>query len=209
MAVTYFGISADAWSLIFQAVSAVAVVLGIIFGIVQLRSLAIQGRFASVKAFQEILHEHSQLFNDIVDSFPIDADEKTLRELTDEQRQTARKAVDAQNVIGQLIEEGLVDARMYFSLTHVQIIRVCHLLRPYTEWVESGQGTAYGRRIHRIAARAIRYHDLNPHLRQQEILITRPDCVVSIHRPPIRREARIANALLTFRFRIRSAYGRL
>lgn len=179
----YLGVAYESWQLIFQAISAAAVVIGVFFGVLQLRSLATQSRFTAMRGFQEILSDHAQLFNEIVETFPIDATSEILAGLSHEQLDTARRAVDAQNLIGQMIEEGVVDARSYFRLTHVQIIRLCHILKPYTDWVEARQGAPYGRRIHRVGVRALRFHDMHPVYRNHEILITRPDCIVSIHKP--------------------------
>jgi hypothetical protein len=173
-AADFLGLSPDDWDVIIQIVSAVAVVTGVVFGLVQLRGLATQARFASTVRFQEILQEHSDLFNRIVDRFPVDASPADLDELDDDLRDDARRAVNAQNIIGQLVEEGLVDCRSYFSLTHVQIVRLSYLLRPYTEWEQARQGAPYGRRIHRIASRARRFHQLSPQYRRTPITITRP-----------------------------------
>jgi hypothetical protein len=100
------------------------------------------------------------------------------------QRRDAHDAVNALNVIGQLVEEGLVEARLFFSLSHVNVIRLTYLLRPYIEYIELRQGSAYGHRLVRIADRAKRFHDLSPSYWNTPITLTRDeDQVTEIHRP--------------------------
>ena len=202
-AADFLGVSSDDWEMILQIVSGVAILTGIVFGLAQLRGLATQAKFTSTVRFQEILQEHADLVNRIIDRFPIDASQDDIDDLNEDLRQDARRAVNAQNVIGQLVEEGLVDCRSYLSLTHVQIIRLAYLLRPYTDWERARQGAPYGRRIYRIAARARRYHELSPSYRGTSIRVTRPTEEVTIvaagdRKPPLRVRVRLS---IEYRYR--------
>ena len=166
--------------LVFDIFGSLSFLIGAIYGVKQLRALAGQGKFAAMRGFQDILAEHADLFIRVLDDFPLHPENETIANLSPNLLSDASHAVDAQNIIGQMIEEGVVDTRLYFSLTHVQVIRLAYVLKPYTDWMTMRQGAPYGRRIHRIADRAVRYHELSPSNRQTPILLIRDGEPVTI-----------------------------
>jgi hypothetical protein len=199
----YFGLPIETISLLIDVSVGLMVFVGVLGGLAQLRHMARQSTFTSVRAFHEILQQHAALFDYVSWECPFGANVSDIHLLDASDRQKAARAIDALNLIAHLVEENLVDARLFFGLSHVTAVRVAHILDPFMRDVELSQGAPYGHRVQRIAVRAKRFHLLNPATRTSAISVTRSGEVIVIVNPVVDRGAfRRTLDNLEYRFRL-------
>jgi hypothetical protein len=187
LAASYLGITYETWTLWVAAANLAVVVLATLFGLRQLRSLASEGRFNGAIAFQELTRNHEQSVWHVLEEFPVVTDVAEIDALDSEMLRHARLVVNALNDIGQLVEERMVDQRLYFGLMHGQILRLVFLLEPFLRYEESKIGGRYGRRLLRIANRARRYHDMRSIHRTTMITVRRGATVHEVYRTQLRQ----------------------
>lgn len=94
-----------------------------------------------------------------------------LRAVSDEVKQRARRVIEKLNDIGQLVEDGFVDKRVFFGKYHIMVIQCCHMVEAIRRQEEAARGGAYGQRLLRIRRRAIIYNDIWPKHRALPIKI--------------------------------------
>lgn len=182
IAMSYLGISYETWTLWIAAANLVIVIVAALLGLRQLTSLAAESRFNGAIAFQELTRSHEQSVWHVLDEFPVITDVTEIESLDPKLLQHARLVVNALNDIGQLVEERMIDQRLYFGLMHGQILRLVFLLEPFLRWEESRIGGRYGRRLLRIANRARRYHDARPIHRTTAITLRRGTTIHEVYR---------------------------
>jgi hypothetical protein len=96
-----------------------------------------------------------------------------LQSVSDEIRECARRVIERLNDIGQLVEDGFIDRRVFFGKYHVMVIQSCHLVEAIRREEEAQRGGNYGQRLLRMRHRAIMYNDIWPKHRAVPIRITR------------------------------------
>lgn len=104
----------------------------------------------------------------------------SLSKLTTEQLQLAYKVIGILNDLGQLVEDGFVDRRIFLGKYHTMIIRLCHFLEAIRRQVEKTNGGNYGHRLLRMRHEAIRFNKICPKHRSMAINIVTPKGVINI-----------------------------
>ena len=97
-----------------------------------------------------------------------------LGSLTEQQIDLAKRVIGKLNDLGQLVEDGYIDRRVFLGKYHTMIIRLSHFLEPIRRQEENRQGGSFGQRLLRVRHDAIRYNTLCPKHRQTEIRIVSP-----------------------------------
>lgn len=100
---------------------------------------------------------------------------KALHGLSEEQIKLARYVIGKLNDLGQLVEDGFVDRRVFLGKYHTMIIRLCYLLEPVRRQEEERQGGNFGQRLLRLRHAAVRYNKLYPKHRKISIRIVTPN----------------------------------
>jgi hypothetical protein len=108
----------------------------------------------------------------------------TLDSLTADQRELAQRIIGKLNDIGQLVEDGLVNKRVFLGKYHVMVLQVCHLVEAVRRQRESERGGNYGQRLLRMRCWATSYNDCFAKHREIDVQIDTPAGVVSIYRSP-------------------------
>ncbi len=96
-----------------------------------------------------------------------------LESISDQARERARHVIDRLNDIGQLVEDGFIDRRVFFGKYHVMVIQCCHLVEAIRREEETRRGGNYGQRLLRLRSRAVIYNDIWPKHRSVPVKITR------------------------------------
>lgn len=146
-------------TLAFAGVSAVAATLAPIIAIPQLFEMSRSGRMESTLAFIEKLKESSDDRRIVYSQLPDNQDE--MENISPELRKKTLNIVNALNELGTLLEENMIDKRIFFGMCHTIIIRGWYKLELFVRHEESKIGGRYGRRIERLDKRAKLYHDIN------------------------------------------------
>lgn len=113
----------------------------------------------------------------------LDAQEVQMLALTEEQadalrsidgttKECARRVIARFNDIGQLIEDGFVNRRVFLGKYHVMVIQCCHLIEAIRREEEAHRGGNYGQRLLRMRHWATTYNDAWPKHRKAPIEIT-------------------------------------
>lgn len=182
----YWSISGEAWNLLIQAAVLLAVIIGAIVGVRQLREVANQSRFAATHAFHTILRENAELFRTVLVELTPRRTVEQIEDLGPEVRARARLAVNTLNDLGQMLEERMIDGHVFFGLTHSQVIRLAYVLKPFCLWEEERIGGRFGRRLDRLDVRAKRYHDSSPLQRPTVLYIQDAGGRVEVYRTDAR-----------------------
>lgn len=98
---------------------------------------------------------------------------KALNSLTEEQYELARKVIGKLNDLGELVEDGFIDYKVFLGKYHTMVIRLCHILEPIRRKIEEeGHGGSYGQRLLRMRHTAIIYNTISPKHRNVDLKIT-------------------------------------
>jgi len=170
-----FGASYGSWNLAFAAIASVTVLVGGIIGVAQLASVARSNRLNGLIVFQEAVRGNEARTWTILNEFPVRACGADFSDVDATLLGEASLLVNSVNDVGQLVEAGLVDPRLYFQLYYTQLLRIVFVLRPYTEWRELQLGGMYGRRLRRLEYSARHWHELGEQRADLEILLSRPE----------------------------------
>ncbi len=95
-----------------------------------------------------------------------------LKSISDELKERARHVIARLNDIGQLVEDGFIDRRVFLGKYHVMVIQCCHLLEAIRRDEEAQRGGNYGQRLLRMRYWATTYNDIWPKHRDAAIEIT-------------------------------------
>lgn len=161
--------SLEAWTPVFTVINTLAIAIGII---IALRELKVISKAQQIEAVREFLRDLNDTEADrkfLYSKF--DFSPECSESLQSEDEQKVRNVINCFNRIGLLIENGLLPARLVFSICHTEIIRSVYKLESYMKYYESRIGSRYGRRLLRIAKRAKIYHDIHPWHRITKIKI--------------------------------------
>lgn len=197
----YFGYSFDAWYLLTQVVTVLIVLGGALVATRQLKSVANASRFESLTKFQALTGDVEDLVWEVLNKFPVTADPRDLDELEgsgSDLLDKASRAVNFLNEMAQLIEERLVDPRVYFSIWHSQSLRLTYVLESYIAWREAKLHGRYGRRVLRLQRYAQRYNDVRAVHRYGSVDFTRGQVRYVVYKTP----HSVSWRGLSFQFRI-------
>jgi hypothetical protein len=98
-----------------------------------------------------------------------------LQLISEEFRDRGNRVIEKLNDIGQLVEDGFIDKRVFFGKYHVMVIQCCHLIEALRRDEEAKRGGNYGQRLLRMRHRATVYNDIWPKHRAIAIKITREE----------------------------------
>jgi len=87
-------------------------------------------------------------------------------------RERAKVVIARLNDIGQLVEDGFVDRRVFLGKYHVMVIQCSHIVEAIRRDEESKRGGNYGQRLLRMRHWAVTYNDICPKHRNSPIEIT-------------------------------------
>lgn len=94
-----------------------------------------------------------------------------LVSLSSGRREIAIKVIGRLNDIGQLVDDRIIDRRIFLGKYHTMIIRCCHVLEAVRRDEEARLGSNYGQRLLRMRQWATRYNDVVPKHRVHEIYV--------------------------------------
>lgn len=95
-----------------------------------------------------------------------------LNNLSNEQLELARKVISKLNDIGQLLEDGFLNYKVFLGKYHTMVIRLCHILEPIRRKIEEeGHGGSFGQRLLRMRHKAIIYNTIIPKQRNVDLKI--------------------------------------
>lgn len=97
---------------------------------------------------------------------------KALDSLSSEQRNLAQRVIARLNDIGELIENGIINRRMFLGKYHVMVVQCCHILEAFRRDEEKRRSGNYGQRLLRMRHWAVTYNDASPKHRDIPITIT-------------------------------------
>lgn len=97
---------------------------------------------------------------------------RALNSLSSEQRELAQRVIARLNDIGELIEDGIINRRVFLGKYHVMVIQCCHILEAIRRDEERRRGGNYGQRLLRMRHWATTYNDASPKHREIPIKIT-------------------------------------
>jgi hypothetical protein len=95
-----------------------------------------------------------------------------LGSLSEDVRESAVRVIARLNDIGQLVEDGFINRRVFLGKYHVMIIQCCHLVEAIRRDEEEKRGGNYGHRLLRMRRWATTYNDICPKHRDAPIEIT-------------------------------------
>lgn len=101
-----------------------------------------------------------------------EAQQRALDGLSPEQLEIARHVIGRLNDIGELVEDGIIDRRVFLGKYHVMVIQCCHLVEAIRRRDEGERGGNYGQRLLRMRHWAIAYNDISPKHRGVPITVT-------------------------------------
>lgn len=96
-----------------------------------------------------------------------------LHSISEELKDRGRRVIEKLNDVGQLVEDGFVDKRVFFGKYHVMVIQCCHFVEALRRDEEARRGGNYGQRLLRMRHRATMYNDIWPKHRIVPIRVTR------------------------------------
>jgi hypothetical protein len=96
-----------------------------------------------------------------------------LQSIADEMKGRAIRVIERMNDLGQLVEDGFVDWRVFLGKYHVMVIQCCHLVEAIRREEEALRGGSYGQRLLRMRHAAITYNDVWPKHRAVSIKVSR------------------------------------
>lgn len=152
--------SPDFWTAIFTGISTLAVGIGIILAIRELKEMNRTGKLQSSLTFMEKIRSSRDARERIYKELPSAIDE--MGKLKKEIRLDAEEVINSLNELAVLVEDNAIDREMFFSICHTMIIRSWYKLEPYALYHESRIGGRYARRVGWLAQRAKLFHDINP-----------------------------------------------
>lgn len=109
---------------------------------------------------------------------------RLLRGLTADQRELAQRVIARLNDIGQLLEDGLVDRRVFLGKYHVMVLQCCHLVEAVRREEERSRSGNYGQRLLRMRHWAARYNDICPKHRDVPVLIRSGEAQRKVYESP-------------------------
>jgi hypothetical protein len=108
--------------------------------------------------------------------------EATLRSIGHEQRECAKRIIARLNDIGQLVEDGFIDRRIFLGKYHVMAIQCCHMVEAIRRDEELRRGGNYGQRLLRMRHWASIYNDVWPKHRAVPIDVSCRQEGAALHR---------------------------
>jgi hypothetical protein len=153
-------------SIILSLLNTIAVFVSVLIAIPQLREIGRSGKLQSTIIFLAKIGE-SEKARAYVLRLP--STERGLKSLSKEGEAKVRQAISALNEVGLLLENNIIDRKMFFGIYHADIIRLWYKIKPFAELEERRRGGHYARRLLRLDKRAKLYHDINPYHRKTVI----------------------------------------
>lgn len=168
------------------------------------QSFSLKGMLEVQRVFQEISELSVQLYQNFppelvltIEKFPArppsrhklyrisDAERRRMalspeqiaarEKLSENQKRVARKLIGKLNDVGQYAENGWVDYDAVLSKYHTIIIRLCSIIEPIRQMIESEMkdsiGGNYGHRLLRMRHKAVLYNQIHPKHRSVDIKI--------------------------------------
>lgn len=105
---------------------------------------------------------------------------KSLSQLNKEEIKLSKRVIGLLNDLGQLVEDGFIDRRVFLGKYHTMIIRLCHFLEAIRRQEEQIQGGSYGHRLLRMRHEAITFNTVCPKHRANGINIVTQAGTISI-----------------------------
>lgn len=183
----YFCLTADEWNLIFAAIQAVAVLVGVPYGLYQLRELRSSRSKASIEKMFEEWRKDPGPRDRVRAEFPMfgagpasDRAGRLLQWMHDAQAaqattsapspriiaellSDAREVIERVSDLGSYVELGIVEERHFFAQFHFSVIQLVFLLEPYLLLRTALRGgNRWGMRLRRLRVGAERYQHWNP-----------------------------------------------
>jgi hypothetical protein len=167
------------WGNVFSGIQAGAVMLGVLFGLYELRQLRRQRAAASLEKLLEEWRSHldapttAGVMNVPIDEgTPVeravklairildamDAPESAASRSLAAALASAGATVRRLNDLGAFVEGGSVAQRDFFGHAHIRVLELGHLLEPYVLLVSVCRGSRWGLRLRRLKEGALRYH---------------------------------------------------
>ena len=176
--IRYFGISSTAWLVIFGAVSAASVSLGVTVGVSQLRSIRRQRASESLERLFEqwrqlsgdsrfLIHKMPSLSGaNIVDRalnlahYISEAEQGGKRRKNELLKliATLRKLTRSLNDLGVFIERGVVVQEDFFRNYHTRLLEIVYLVEPFALLVSAASNKRWGLRLGRLRLAAEEFH---------------------------------------------------
>jgi hypothetical protein len=103
---------------------------------------------------------------------------------SDKLRERIRHVISRMNDIGQLVEDGFIDKRVFLGKYHVMVIQCCNMVEGIRRDEEAKHGGNYGQRLLRMRRWATNYNDSWPKHRAVPIEITSENDRRTLYRSP-------------------------
>lgn len=172
------GVDVENWNALFGAVNALAVVVGIIFAVYNLRYIRRQLYFEAFSTFVSDSEQNAPHRTVVYNDFPVVED---YSKVDPQLVKSAICVINFLNTTATLIERDMLPRHIVLGLMHTVIIRSWFKLERYVDYVENKTEGRYARKVRQLDVLAKAFHDSRPHQRINNVCLFSCGTSTTIH----------------------------